>query len=127
MSGERGFEPSASEARQRHERRGRRAELIAAYYLRFRGYRILERRFKVPAGEIDLIARKGRRLAFVEVKMRADLETCEASITPKLQARVRRAADIWLARNAAYQGHDVSFDIIFIRPRKWPLHLKDSM
>jgi putative endonuclease len=113
--------------RRRHERRGRRAERIAALYLRLRGYRILERRFKVPSGEIDLVARKGKRLAFVEVKMRADLEACEASITPKLRARVRRAAEIWLSRNAAYQEFDLGFDVIFMRPRKWPVYLKDSI
>lgn len=113
--------------RQRHEQRGRRAEWWAALYLTMHGYRIIERRFKVHAGEIDLIARKGRRIAFIEVKMRADRESCEASITPKLRARVRRAAEIWLSRNAAYQEFDLGFDVIFIRPRKWPVYLKDSI
>lgn len=60
--------------RQRAERRGRRAEKIAAWFLRAKGYAVLARRYKTPVGEIDLVARRGRTLAFVEVKARKEGE-----------------------------------------------------
>lgn len=114
-------------SRRNSERRGRFAEHIAAAYMRLRGHRILDRRFKAATGEIDLVTRKGRRIAFIEVKARADMAACEASITPKLRSRVRRAADVWMARHEALQNFNVGFDIIFIRPRKWPVYLKDGL
>ncbi len=100
---------------------------MATIYLLLKGFRIIERRFKVPVGEIDIIAVKGSRLAFVEVKARADVEACEASITPKLRARVRRAADVWMGGHDCYRDYDLGFDLIFIRPRQWPLYLKDGL
>ena len=55
------------------DRRGRLAELFCLWHLRCRGYRILARRYRVPSGEIDLIVRRGRVVAAIEVKARADL------------------------------------------------------
>lgn len=95
--------------------------------LRLRGYRILGRREKTPLGEIDLIAVRGRRLAFVEVKRRATREAAEAAITDAQRARVRRAASLWLARNARYQSHDVGFDIVFLIGRGWPQHVRNGL
>jgi Predicted endonuclease distantly related to archaeal Holliday junction resolvase len=59
--------------RDRHsaEKRGRGAETLAAMYLRLHGWSILERRARVPGGEVDIVARRGRTLAFVEVKARS--------------------------------------------------------
>jgi putative endonuclease len=116
-----------SSERQARYRLGKWSEHLAAFYLIAKGHRILARRLKTPAGEIDLIALKGRRVAFVEVKRRMTLGECEASITHQLRRRVRRAADLWMARNARFQGYDVGFDLIFIRPRSWPVHLKDAL
>jgi len=56
--------------RQIAENAGRKAENYAAFYLRLKGYQILEKRFKTRQGEIDLIARKGGVLVFTEVKKR---------------------------------------------------------
>lgn len=126
MSGAAG-KPKADLVRRKHERRGRSAERIAAAYLRLKGFRILDRRFKAATGEIDLIACKRRRIAFIEVKARADLEACEAAITPKLRQRVRRAADVWMAGHLSYRDYDIGFDIIFMRPRSWPVYLKDGL
>ena len=65
------------------ERRGRRAETLAAWYLRLKGYRILARRYRTPVGEIDLIVRRGRLVAFVEVKRRpTEAEAAEAVTRP---------------------------------------------
>src|SRR4051794_41706095 len=57
-------------SREEAERRGRGAETLACWYLRIRGWRILARRARVPGGEVDIVARRGRTLAFVEVKAR---------------------------------------------------------
>lgn len=92
-----------------------------------KGYRILGLRAKTPKGEIDLIAVRGRRLAFVEVKRRLTLEDAEASITTRQRERVRQAALLWLARNARYQQHDLGFDLVFIMPRSWPRHLQNAL
>ena len=108
-------------------RSGPWAEFKAAAFLTLKGHRILARRFKSPAGEIDLITLKAGRIGFVEVKLRATLEDCEASITPKLRQRVRRASDLWLARNVRYQNHDVGFDIVFVMPWRVPVYLRDAL
>jgi putative endonuclease len=100
---------------------------MAALLLMAKGYRILRRREQTPAGEIDLIAVRGRRLAFVEVKRRLTLEDAEASITPRQRERVRKAALLWLGRNARYQQHDLGFDIVFVMPRRWPMHIENGL
>ena len=87
-----GFPPQL-ERRQRH-RRGLNAEMLVAAVYTLTGHRILGRRFKTPAGEIDLIAFKKNRVAFVEVKRRQTNEDAEAAVTPTLRRRVRRAADL---------------------------------
>lgn len=115
--------PTASAERRRGYRRGLGAELVAATYLRVTGYRVLARRYRTPVGEIDLVVARGRRLAFVEVKRRATLADAEASVTPRQRARTRRAADLWLARNARYQSHEISFDLVFLVPWRWPIHI----
>lgn len=115
------------EARRIRNRDGRRAEWIAALALCLRGYRILARRAKTPLGEIDLVAVRGRRLAFVEVKRRASQEAAEASITAAQRARIHRAADLWLARNPRYQSHEMGFDILFLIRRRWPRYLPNAL
>ncbi|HML44327.1 MAG: YraN family protein [Hyphomicrobium zavarzinii] len=124
--------PPPHKDRLREERRaryklGRHAEWIAALALRLRGYRILGRREKTPLGEIDLIAVRGRRLAFIEVKQRATLEAAEAAVTAKQRARIRRAADLWLAQHTRYQSHELGFDIVFLIGRGWPRHLENGL
>jgi putative endonuclease len=115
------------EERRARDKRGRRAEWLAAMALRLRGYRILAKREKNPLGEIDLIAIRGHRVAFVEVKQRATQEAAEAAITPIQRARIRRAANIWLARNPAFQSHELGFDIVFLIGRQWPRHIENGL
>lgn len=113
--------------RRRRYRRGLNAELIvAAVYMAF-GHRILGRRFKTPVGEIDLIAIRGKRVAFIEVKRRSNAEDAEDAITLTMRRRVRRAADLWLARNPRYQGHDVGFDLVFVVPWRFPIVMRDAL
>lgn len=124
--------PASSDTRWREERRrrdrnARWAERFAALALMLRAYRILAIREKTPAGEIDLIAVRGRRLAFVEVKQRATQEAAEAAITGTQRARVRRAANLWLARHPRYQTHEMGFDVMFVIGRRWPHHIQNGL
>lgn len=113
--------------RQRRNRSGAWGETIAAALLIAKGYRILERRFSCSAGEIDIIAVRRRRLAIIEVKKRATLEAAHASITPHQRQRIGEAADRWLSRHARYHTHDICFDLIFVLPRRWPVHIEDAL
>ncbi len=113
--------------RRRRYRSGLASELVAAVFLLCRGYRILARRFRVPAGEIDLIAKRGRLVAFVEVKRRRDAATAESAVTPRQRLRIQRAADMWIARNRRYAEHELRFDVIFILPRRWPRHIEGGL
>ncbi|MEC8280741.1 MAG: YraN family protein [Pseudomonadota bacterium] len=108
------------ERRQRW-RRGRRAEALAVLWLRLKGYRILARNFRVPVGEIDVIAGRGRILALVEVKARADLATALAAVAPRQWQRIARAAT-WFAA----ADRDWRFDLMVIRPWRRPRHLVDA-
>jgi len=112
-------------------RRGRRAEWIAAASMMMRGYRILFVRYKTPVGEIDLIAKRGRRIAFIEVKRRKTLDEALRSITPKLQHRVHHAAALWLRRHAPQFTGDTGFDVVALVPVSplalpRPHYLKDA-
>lgn len=109
--------------RRRRDARGRLAEALATLLLRAKGYRILAARYRTPVGEIDLIARRGRRLAFVEVKRRASLGEAAEAITPRQQARIARAAAFWLAGHPRHGAEELAFDVILIAPGRWPRHL----
>lgn len=113
--------------RQKRQRRGRLSELVAAALLIAKGYRVLARRYATSSGEIDLIACRRRRLVFVEVKRRPTLGDCEASILPRQRQRIRRAADLWLARHPGYRNHDIAFDAVFLTARGWPMHRPDAL
>ena len=73
----------------------------AAQYLRRRGYKILARNYSCRGGEIDVIASRGKYVAFVEVKLRASDRFVRAGayVTPAKQARIRTAASLWLAEH----------------------------
>ena len=105
------------------ERRGRRAEAWAAWLLRAKGYRILSRRYRTPAGEIDLIARRGRQIVFVEVKQRADAAAAIAAVTPQGRRRIARAAAVWVSHHPAAAACARRFDVIVALPRRLPRHL----
>ncbi|WP_454815833.1 YraN family protein [Labrys neptuniae] len=111
--------------RQAAFRVGLNAETKAAWVLRLKGYRLLARRFKVPGGEIDLIARRGGTLVFVEVKARADLVVALEAITPTQQRRIAAAARAWLARHPDQAQLTQRFDAVFVMPRRWPRHLEN--
>lgn len=108
------------------ERRGRVAEAVAALLLMAKGYRIVDRRFRSPVGEIDLVAQRRRRLCFVEVKVRGTAADAAFGLTPRQQQRIMRAAELWLARHPAFAGHDLGFDVVLVAPRALPRHLIDA-
>lgn len=116
-----------SPERQRRYRSGHHGEWAAVALLLSKGYRILGRRVVTPAGEIDIVARRGSRLVFVEVKRRASREAAEASISPRQRQRVRRAADFWLAHHPADRHRDIGFDLVFVLPWRLPQHLVDAL
>lgn len=113
--------------RQAAEARGQKSEWLAAWLLRLKGYRILARRFRCPAGEIDLIAQRGHIIAFVEVKARADMTASLAALTPKQRQRIARAAALFLSRMPEGGNSLTSrFDLIALAPGRLPRHLADA-
>lgn len=115
--------PSPHDRRRAGFRLGHRAEGFAALALRLKGYRILARRHRTKLGEIDLIARRGDTVAIVEVKARSTVEACVAAVTPSAQRRIEAAADLWLARRRDRDRLSLRFDIVAVRPWRWPVHL----
>jgi putative endonuclease len=109
------------------ERRGRLAELVAASLLVLKGYRILARRYRSRHGEIDLIAVRGRRLAFVEVKQRPTMAEAEASLTAGQAARIAEAAERWVWRRPRYRDHVIGLDAVLIAPGRLPRHAVDAL
>ncbi len=107
-------------------RRGRAAEAVAAFSLMLKGYRILARRYRTKAGEIDLVARRGKVLAIVEVKRRADFATGIEAVHPEAQRRIRRAAELFVRRRPSFSELALRFDIIVITPFAWPRHVVDA-
>lgn len=103
---------SANAARRaRAERAGRAAETLAAWAYRLRGYEILDRRFQAAGGEIDLVARKGALVAFIEVKRRAEIDAAIAAVTYKNRRRMEQAVRSWIARHPQFARSDIRFDI----------------
>jgi putative endonuclease len=107
-------------------RRGHSGERLAILRLMLSGYRVLDRRYKTKVGEIDLIARRGNVVAFVEVKHRGDLATGLEAVTPKSRIRIRRAAELYLRRNPALAERALRFDVMVITPWAWPRHIVDA-
>jgi putative endonuclease len=108
------------------ERRGRWAERLAAWRLRLAGYRVVARNFRVGVGEIDLIVRRGRTLAFVEIKARGNLAAAAEALRPSQQVRIRNAAAAFLARRPDLAALDLRFDVVLVAPSRWPRHIADA-
>ena len=117
-----GSNPGA-ERRRAAEAGGRRAETLAALFLRLKGYRVLMVRAKTPVGEIDIVARRGKTIVFIEVKQRRSADRQWHALESVNVARIQRAAQFLLMKNRAWQGADLRFDVIFLAPRRWPRHL----
>ncbi len=115
-----------TEAHSAAERYGRRGESLAAWYQRAKLYRIVARRVKTPLGEIDLIARRFGVTVFVEVKARrADDGELDALLAVN-RRRILRAAEYYLTRRPALAATPLRFDVIFLAPLSWPVHVRDA-
>ena len=108
--------------RRRAEQGGRRAETLAAWWLRLKGYAILAQRVRTPVGEVDLVARRGRTVAFVEVKARATAEAAANALDDYRLRRVAAAAEA-LAPRYSRPGDDIRVDAVFVIPFRLPRHI----
>ena len=102
---------------------GLSAESRASAYLVAKGYRIAARRFRSPVGEVDIVARRGRVLVFVEVKARATLDAAAESLQTRQQRRIAAAAAAWLSLNPHDIDKDIRFDAVLVAPGKIPRHI----
>jgi putative endonuclease len=111
--------------REMAERRGRRGEGFAALWLRLQGWRIVGRRVKTPRGEVDLIARRGRTVVFVEVKWRATAAERDRAIDAYRLRRVAAAVEA-IAHRYARHGDNPRIDVLLLAPRRWPRHIVNA-
>jgi len=111
-----------SARRQQAEKRGRRGEMIARWWLRLQGWKILDERVRTPRGEIDLVARRGKTLAFVEVKARADKTQLDDAIDAFRMRRVVAAAEA-LVGDYGEGAEEIRIDVILVAPWAIPRHL----
>jgi putative endonuclease len=105
---------------------GRRSEVLAAVWLMAKGYRILGFRLRTPQAEIDLLALRGRTLAVVEVKRRADLLTALETVGFDQRDRLRRAGAAIAAQRPALAGASVRLDLMALAPGRLPMHIPDA-
>ena len=107
-------------------RRGLFGEAVAAVYLVSKGYRVLDRRYRTPVGEVDLIVRRGGITAFVEVKVRPTLTEALEAVTPRQQRRVVAAAGHWFAEKMPDLDCDCRFDVVAVCGRRLPHHVEGA-
>ncbi|MFN4114467.1 MAG: YraN family protein [Sphingomonadaceae bacterium] len=111
--------------RQHAEEQGRSGEGRAALWLQMKGWRVLDRRRKTPLGEIDLIARRGRIVAFVEVKWRASAGELDYAIDDRRLSRVAAAVEA-VAHEYATDGEDIRIDVLLLAPGAFPRHIVNA-
>ncbi|MGB1919941.1 MAG: YraN family protein [Candidatus Puniceispirillaceae bacterium] len=117
-------------SRKAAELSGRIAETFAAFVLRLSGYRILARRWRCSAGELDIVACRGSTLVFVEVKYRHS-QAQWYGLTAKQKRRISRAAALFVSSRQISRRFDWRFDVILLQtdPAAWPKwwqHIKNA-
>ena len=104
------------------------AEWQAAAWLMLHGYQILGFRLKPRAnsglGEIDILARRGKILAVVEVKRRVTMETALSAVTPKQHQRLLASGRALLHGRPSLAGHDLRIDVVALAPGRFPRHIR---
>jgi putative endonuclease len=105
---------------------GRRAEIVAALWLMAKGYRILALRLRTPIAEIDVVARRGRVLAAVEVKTRGTLDAALAAVGADQRLRLRRALVAFAARRPGLKNAVLRLDLMALAPKRLPRHIPDA-
>lgn len=104
-------------------RQGHASEWAAAVWLMLKGYQILGFRLKGRGGEIDILARRGRVLAVVEVKRRATMEAALVALTPEQHQRLVAAGKAVLHGRPSLAGHQLRIDIVALAPGRFPRHV----
>lgn len=104
--------------------------MIAIFWLRLKGYRIEAHRLQTPMGEVDLVARKGTALVFIEVKLRRTHHSGLHAVSCYQQRRIAHAAEIaapsFSASKSPRSQFDIRFDVITLAPWSLPRHLIDA-
>lgn len=119
--------PRNTQKRRRNaERRGRQAELMAAVALMLKGYRIKARRYRCRFGEVDLIARRGDLVVFVEVKARNDLAAGVDAVSASAQRRILAAGQDWISQQPDAARLSWQTDLVVVPPWRWPIHLENA-
>ena len=123
-------DPAKAQRGREAHRRGHLAETLCLIRLWLTGWRVISHRLTAKRGtglgEIDIIARRGRVLAFIEVKARGrDAEALE-SINPAQRQRIQNSAASFLARHPEFNQCDVRFDAMVVTGRFWPGRIADA-
>ena len=108
----------------RSHREGHAAEWIAAVWLMLKGYQILAFRLKGRGGEIDILAKRGRTLAVVEVKRRRTIEAAILSLGPEQHGRLVAAGQVVARSRPSLQGLTLRIDMVALAPGRFPRHLR---
>ncbi len=108
------------------ERYWRFAENVCACILWCKGYRIVARRHRTPVGELDVIARRGPALVFVEIKARENTDAASEAFTTRQQTRILRAAEHFLSARPEFANAEIRFDAMLVGHRTLPRHVKDA-
>lgn len=112
--------------RQRAERRGRIAEWLCLWHLRLHGWRIIARGWRCPAGEIDIVARRGAILAIIEVKSRPEVVLAANALTSRQRRRIARAAEALIMSRPDLAKLDLRFDLMLVAPHRLPRHWRNA-
>ena len=109
--------------RQAARARGMDAERLAEWLLRLKLFRIIDRNYRIRDGELDIVARRGRLVVFVEVKARTSIYEGMESVSGRKQQRISRAARQWLSAHPWAMTCSLRADGIFLAPGRLPHHV----
>lgn len=118
--------PISGEKRRRAVRFGRMAEALCIADLTLRGYRVIGRRIRYPVGEIDIVARRGRTLAVIEVKARETMRDAAEAVSRRQRNRITKATEWLLNERPALSALQPRFDVMLVAPWRRPHHLGDA-
>ncbi len=105
---------------------GRFSESLSCWRLRLTGYRVVHQGYRATTGEIDIIARRGQILTFVEVKARRTFFDALHALGPQQRRRIERTALAFLGANPELSNLDIRFDLMVHTPWRWPKHIKGA-
>jgi len=118
--------PQGKNAKKSAYRFGRIGEFVSCWYLRLSGYRIIHQDYRSASGEIDIIARRGNIIAFVEVKARSNQDDATLALGSTQRRRIERTAMSFLSARPELSNHDCRFDLMALSPWRWPRHLEGA-